>query len=206
MITLEELSKIIPTNKNKQKWYNIITENLPKYQINTDKRISAFLSQCSHESGEFTVLKENFNYRWQRLRVIYSKYFPTDEIAKLYAAKPNKKEAIANRVYASRMGNGTESSGDGYRYCGRGLIQLTGKENYSKFANAINMTLEQVSNYLETPEGALHSACWFWKTHNLNELADVEDLVRITEIINGGHNGLEERINKYHEILQIIKK
>lgn len=206
MITLQELTQIIPKNKDIEKWYDIFTEKLLKYEINTDKRISSFISQCAYESDDFTILKENFNYRWQRLRVVFPKYFPTDDIAKLYASKSNKKEAIPNRVYANRMENGPEESGDGYRYCGRGIIQLTGKHNYTKFANAINMPLEQVPNYLETPEGALHSACWFWKINNLNELADVENHIRITEIINGGYNGLQNRIDKYNEILKIIKK
>jgi putative chitinase len=117
---------------------------------------------------------------------------------------PNKQEAIANRIYASRMGNGDEASGDGFRYCGRGLIQLTGKENYSWFAASLEMPVEDVPEYLSTFEGALQSACWFWETNNLNQWADKGDILTLTKRINGGTIGLEDRIKHYNHALHVL--
>lgn len=204
-LTLEQLRKILPGNTNVEQWHAALSEILPRYEIDTPERMAAFIAQCAHESAGFRVLKENLNYRWQTLRKVFPKYFPTDEIAQRYASLPNKQEAIANRVYGNRMGNGPESSGDGFRYCGRGLIQLTGKQNYTKFAESIGITVEEASEYLQTFEGAVESACWFWKTNNLNRFADVEDLVTMTKRINGGTNGLEDRIKHYHHALAILQ-
>jgi putative chitinase len=162
------------------------------------------LAQCAHESGEFLFLKENLNYKAASLRKVFPKYFPTDELANQYASKPNKAEAIANRVYASRMGNGDEQSGDGYRYCGRGLIQLTGKDNYTFFAGSLGISVEEASEYLQTFEGATQSACWFWETNNLNALADKGDIVTMTKRINGGTIGLEDRIKHYEHALHVF--
>ena len=128
--TKEHLQQLLPKNPYIDYWYNALMQLFPDYEIDTEKRIAAFIAQCAHESANFMVLRENLNYRWQTLRKIFPKYFPTDELAQEYASKPNKQEAIANRVYANRMGNGPEESGDGYRYSGKGLIQLTGKDNY----------------------------------------------------------------------------
>jgi putative chitinase len=166
--------------------------------------MAAFLAQCSHESGGFTALKENLNYKPATLRKIFGKYFPTDELANEYCNRPNKQEAIANRVYANRMGNGSESSGDGYRYCGRGLIQLTGKDNYFWFAASIGISVEEASEYLQTFEGAAQSACWFWETNKLNQLADVGDILTLTKRINGGTIGLEDRKAHYAHALQVL--
>jgi putative chitinase len=149
------------------------------YEINTPQRIAAFIAQCAHESGGFVALKENLNYKAATLRKIFGKYFPNDEIANQYASLPNKQEAIANKVYANRMGNGDEASGDGFRYCGRGLIQLTGKSNYQSFADSLEMNVEDVPEYLQTFEGAAQSACWFWETNNLNQWADKEDILTL---------------------------
>ena len=128
-LTKAQLKQLLPKNPYIDQWYGALSQLLPDYEINTPQRIAAFIAQCSHESAGFTALRENLNYRWQSLRKIFPKYFPTDELAQEYANKPNKQEAIANRVYANRMGNGPESSGDGWRFCGRGLIQLTGRDN-----------------------------------------------------------------------------
>jgi putative chitinase len=149
-------------------------------------------------------LKENLNYRAASLRKIFPKYFPTDELANQYAALPNKAEAIANRIYANRMGNGPEESGDGFRYCGRGLIQLTGRNNYESFADSIESTPEEVSQYLETFEGAVQSACWFWETNNLNQFADTDDIKTMTRRINGGFIGLEDRIKHYEHAKHVF--
>ena len=200
----EEMLDACLNNKNISDWYNALIDVLPKYDITTPTRVAAFLAQCAHESNQFNVLKENLNYKWESLRRVFPKYFPTDELAKQYASKPNKQAAIANRVYANRMGNGPESSGDGWRYCGRGLIQWTGKNNYQAFADSIEMDISEVPDYLGTFEGAVQSACWFWDKNNLNEYADAGDIVTMTKRINGGTIGLEDRKHHYYNILDIL--
>lgn len=202
--TKEQLSQIIPGNPYVDQWFHALEEILPEYDINTPQRVAAFVAQCAHESGGFRALKENLNYRAETLRKIFPKYFPTDEIAKQYASMPNKQEAIANKVYANRMGNGDEASGDGYRYCGRGLIQLTGKDNYSWFAASLEIPVEEASEYLQSFEGAVQSACWFWETNNLNAQADAGDIKLMTKKINGGYIGLEDRIKHYNHALHVF--
>lgn len=203
-LSLEQVEQLLPNNPYCQQWYEAMSKLLPEYEIDTPERIAAFVAQCSHESSGFTALKENLNYRWQTLRKVFPKYFPTDELAQRYASLPNKQEAIANRVYANRMGNGPEESGDGFRYCGRGLIQLTGKENYSWFAASIDIPVEEASEYLQTFEGAVQSACWFWETNNLNRFADSGDMKGLTKAINGGYLGLDDRINHYNHALDVL--
>jgi putative chitinase len=203
-LTKEQLKQLLPKNPYIDHWYDALSILLPDYEINTPQRIAAFIAQCSHESGGFTALKENLNYKPATLRKLFGKYFPTDALAEEYCAKPNKQEAIANRVYASRMGNGDESSGDGYKYCGRGLIQLTGKSNYVAFADSLQISPEEASQYLATFEGAAQSACWFWETNNLNQWADKGDIVTLTKKINGGTIGLEDRIKHYEHALHVL--
>ena len=199
--TKEQLQSIIGNNPNLDGWHEALSNVLPEYEINTPERVAAFIAQCTHESGGFKRLKENLNYKWESLRKVFPKYFPTDELAQEYA---HKQEQIANRVYGGRMGNGDESSGDGFRYCGRGLIQLTGKNNYTKFAESIGMVVEEVPTLLETFEGAVKSACWFWKTNNLNQFADAGDILTMTKRINGGTIGLEDRIKHYNHALEVF--
>ena len=165
----------------------------------TPIRAAHFFAQTSHESGGFTVFTENLNYSAQGLQNIFGKYFP-GTLEESYARNPEK---IANRVYANRMGNGPESSGDGYRYCGRGLIQLTGKSNYQDFADSIDSNINEMTEYLSTFEGAVQSACWFWENKNLNSLADINDMKTITKIINGGLNGFDDRIHWYNLAMKI---
>jgi putative chitinase len=203
-LTLDQLRQLIPKNPYVQQWHNALTQLLPDYEINTTQRIAAFIAQCAHESAGFTALKENLNYKAATLRKIFPKYFPTDELAQQYASMPNKQEAIANKVYGNRMGNGPESSGDGYRFCGRGLIQLTGRENYSWFAASLGISVEEASEYLETFEGAAQSACWFWETNKLNQWADAGDILMLTKRINGGTIGLEDRIKHYNHALHVL--
>ena len=203
-LTKEQLNKLLPKNPYIDYWFNALSKLLPDYEINTSQRIAAFIAQCAHESGGFRVLKENLNHRPATLRKIFPKYFPDDAIANEYCSRPNKQEAIANRVYANRMGNGPEESGDGYRYCGRGLIQLTGKENYSWFAASLSISVEEAAQYLETFEGAAQSACWFWETNNLNQWADKGDIVTLTKRINGGTIGLDDRIKHYEHALHVL--
>jgi putative chitinase len=204
LITIQQLKQLLPNNQYVETWHAALIQLLPSYEINTPERIAAFIAQCAHESANFTILKENLNYRWETLRRIFPNHFPTDAIAKDYASRPNKQEAIANRAYANRMGNGPEESGDGYRYCGRGLIQLTGRDNYAWFAASLGITPQEASEYLETFEGAAQSACWFWETNNLNQWADAKDIKELTRRINGGYNGLEDRIKHYNHALHVL--
>lgn len=200
-LKLEQLQQIIPKNQYTQYWYTALQQLLPDYQIDTPQRLAAFLAQCAHESGNFVFVKENLNYRWQSLRKVFPKYFPTDALAQQYEKQP---ELIANRVYANRMGNGPEESGDGWRYCGRGLIQVTGRDNYSWFAASLDISPEEASEYMETFEGAAQSACWFWETNNLNQWADRGDILTLTKRINGGTIGLEDRQKHYNHALHIF--
>ena len=203
-ITLQQLQQLIPKNPYVKQWHNALSQLLPDYEINTAERIAAFVAQCAHESGGFTALKENLNYKAATLRKIFPKYFPDDATAAHYANLPNKQEAIANKVYANRMGNGSEESGDGFRFCGRGLIQLTGRDNYSWFAASLSITVEEASEYLQTFEGAAQSACWFWETNSLNRWADAGDILTLTKKINGGTIGLEDRKKHYEHALHVL--
>jgi putative chitinase len=200
----EHLQSLIGNNPYLDYWYDAMVQILPEYEINTPQRVASWLAQTAHESGYFKFLKENLNYRATSLRKVFGKYFPTDEMAQDYASRPNKQEAIANRVYANRMGNGDEASGDGFRYLGRGLIQLTGKNNYTLFAASIDTPLEEIPEYLQTFEGAVQSACWFWDQNNLNRFADSGDIVTMSKRINGGTIGMEDRIMKYEKCLKLF--
>jgi len=165
------------------------------------KRTAAFLAQIAHESGGFNFTKENLNYNARALQTVFKKYYPTDKDAILHERKP---EQIANRVYANRMGNGDEQSGDGWRYRGRGLIQLTGKENYTNFAKYIQKSIDDTIKYLETPEGAVASAIWFWDKNKLNDFCDRDDFVGLTKRINGGTIGLADRQHHYDIAIKLL--
>ena len=204
MITQEQLKQLLPKNPYISHWHKALEQLFPDYEINTPQRMAAFIAQCAHESGSFMFLTENLNYRWQSLRKVFPKYFPTDELAQDYANRPNKQEAIANRIYASRMGNGPEESGDGYRFRGRGLIQLTGRHNYTWFAASLEISPEEATEYLTTFEGAAQSACWFWETNKLNQWADKGDILTLTKRINGGTIGLDDRIKHYEHALHVL--
>jgi putative chitinase len=199
--TKQQLKEMIPKNPYVDQWFEAISEILPEYEITTPQRVAAFLAQCAHESGGFVFLKENLNYKAASLRRVFPKYFPDDAIAAQYAGKG---EMIANRVYANRMGNGDEASGDGWRYCGRGLIQLTGKNNYTFFAGSLDIPVEEASEYLQTFEGAVQSACFFWEQNKLNQWADAGDILTLTKRINGGTIGLEDRQKHYQHALHIF--
>ena len=184
-----------------EQWYDALCQILPDYEIDTPQRMAAFLAQTAHESGGYRAIKENLNYRAVTLRKVFPKYFPTDESAAQYAGKP---EMIANKVYGNRMGNGDESSGDGYRYCGRGLIQLTGKDNYTRYAQSLEISVEEASEHLTTFEGCVQSAAWFWENNNLNQWADKGDILTLTKRINGGTIGLEDRIKHYNHAVHVL--
>jgi putative chitinase len=203
-ITVDQLRQIIPNNPYVDHWCEALNKILPDYEIDTPQRVAAFLAQCAHESGGFTALHENLNYRAETLCKVFPKYFHDAATAQQYASQPNKQELIANRVYANRMGNGDEASGDGFKYCGRGLIQLTGKQNYTRFAESIETPLDQIPEFLQTFEGAIQSACWFWESNNLNQYADSGDILTMTKRINGGTIGLEDRKKHYEHALHIF--
>jgi putative chitinase len=204
MLTLSQLKQLLPKNPYVEHWHHALFQLLPDYDINTPNRIAAFVAQCAHESGGFMVLKENLNYKAATLRKIFPKYFPNDQIAQEYASKPNKQVAIASKVYANRMGNGDEASQEGYKFCGRGLIQLTGRSNYQAFADSLEMSIDDVPEYLATFEGAAQSACWFWETNKLNQWADAGDILTLTKRINGGTIGLEDRKKHYDHALHVL--
>lgn len=193
-ITLDALKKI---NGQKDSKYmaevaGCINSVLTKYEINTPLRASHFLAQVMHESAGFGVMTENLNYSADGLLKIFPKYFNADNAAS-HARNP---QMIANRVYCNRLGNGDTASGDGWNYRGRGFIQLTGKDNYSKFALSVGKSLADTVKYLETVEGALASAAWFWKTRNINAKADADDVTGVTKLVNGGTIGLDDRKHK----------
>ena len=200
ILTKDQLKQMVK-NPYINQWYEALDQLLDDYEINTPLRVAHFVAQCAHESGNFVFIKENLNYKAASLQKIFSKYFPTAELAAQYANKP---ERIANRVYANRMGNGDEASGDGFRYCGRGLIQLTGKDNYTFFAGSLDISVEEASEYLATFEGSAQSACWFWEQNKLNRFADANDTKGLTRAINGGYIGLEDRMKHTEHALHVL--
>ncbi len=210
MITLAQFKKFAPNSRYQQQWYDTLfgpqTEFggkslLDEYQINTPKRVAAFLAQCGHESGGFVFVTENLNYSASGLMRVFPKYFPTQDLAKQYERNPKK---IASRVYANRMGNGDEASAEGFKFRGRGILQLTGKDNYFWFGASLDLTPEQASEYLETFEGAAQSACWFWETNKLNKFVDGNDFKGLTRAINGGYIGLADREHHYEIALAML--
>jgi len=200
--SLAKCQAILQNNAYSEHWHEALCKILPDYDINTPERVACFLGQTMVESAGYTAIIENLNYRPETLMKVWPHYFPSMEVAQQYAHHP---EQIANRAYANRMGNGPEESGDGWKFCGRGLIQLTGKSNYEKFAESIDTPLEDVPEFLTTFEGCVQSACWFWEANNLNALADNGDVLGLTKKINGGTLGLAERQQhtaNAHQVLQ----
>lgn len=202
--TKEQLEEIIPSNPHIGVWYDSLVNVLPEYGITSVLRVAAFLAQTAHESGGYTAISENLNYSADGLNSVFPKYFknavpPVD--ANAYARNPEK---IANRVYANRMNNGDEASGDGWKYRGRGLIQLTGKHNYTGMAMSFNGSVDEVVDYLGTTDGCIKSACWFWDTNNLNTYADSGDMETLTRRINGGTKGMEDRMDHYERALAVF--
>jgi len=202
MLTPELLKQCLPESSDEsvQLYAHAIESACEEFEINTPQRLAAFLAQICHESGNLKSVRENLNYSSDGLQAVFPKYFNVAD-AKKYHRNP---ENIANRVYANRMGNGSEESGDGWKYCGRGLIQLTGKTNYDLCGAELGFDLINDPSYLQTPEGAARSAAWFWKKNRLNELADTGDMKSITKRINGGYIGLENRINHYEHAKVVL--
>ena len=180
---------------------NGINDSISKFQINTTLRMQHFLAQVFHESSNLQLLQENLNYSANGLLGVFHKYFLTEDVAKQYERQPDK---IANHVYANRMGNGDEASGDGSKYKGRGAIQLTGKDNYELLSKATGVDFLTHPEFLEEPKYAILSAAWFWSRNGFNELADKNDIETITKKINGGLLGLDDRKAKFEKIKTII--
>lgn len=195
-LTETNLAQMLPRNKDIGHLLEIFNDLFPKYDITNTNRIAGFLAQCGHESADFTVLKENLNYSAEGLDKVFPKYFKNvGRNAQEYHRQPEK---IANIVYANRMGNGDTDSGDGWKFRGRGAIQITGRDNYTRLAKYIGMSLDETVVYIETLRGAIESACWFWKANKINDTCDNDDIVLMTKKVNGGTNGLEERKKHYN--------
>ena len=202
--TKDHLAEIIEANPDD--WYDALCELLPKYGITTERRVAHFLSQCAHESGGFKRLEENLNYSAKALRAVFGRYFgdAPKRDADEYHRQP---EMIANYVYMDefrkyKMGNVNE--GDGWLFRGRGLKQLTGRENYTRFGKSVGMSAEEAADYVATPAGAIESACWFWDANNLNDIADGDDVKKMTKKINGGTIGLEDRQWRYTHAMKVL--
>jgi putative chitinase len=197
-LSKENFITILRGNPSASEWADAALVILPEYEINTPQRVAGFFAQCGHESMNFRVLEENLNYTAEALDRVFPKYF-SKVSSKDFAKQPEK---IANLVYGNRMGN--VNSGDGYLFRGRGPIQLTGRDNYTSFGESIGLSPEQVIDYIQTKEGALKSACWYWKTRNINLACDANDIVKMTKLVNGGTHGLEDRKKRYISALQIL--
>ena len=183
-------------------WYEAMLEILPLWEVNTIERVAMFIAQCGHESAGFRVLTENLNYSAKALNTIFPKYFRrAGRDANDYHRQPEK---IANVIYANRMDNGDSDSGDGWRFRGGGILQLTGRYNYTQFAKAMEMTAEEAVDYVRTKKGALDSACWFWDTNNINKWCDDMDVVGATKRINGGTIGLDDRKKHYLHAMDVL--
>lgn len=204
--TKEHLAELIPGNTKVDFWFDAMCEILPKYGITTPRRVAHFISQCAHESNNFKSLEENLNYSEKSLLAVFGRYFgPAPKAnAAQYARNP---EMIANRVYNDefrkyKMGN--TKPGDGWLFRGRGLKQLTGRENYTNFGKSIGMTGEQAAEYVGTEKGAIESAAWFWNNKKLNPIADTDDVTKMTKIINGGNIGLADRQSRYSKAMSVL--
>jgi putative chitinase len=198
-IDVQKFKKLFPSCAESDKFCNLLDNLLPAAGINTKERVNMFLAQCGHESAGFSRFTEGLNYSAKGLRATFPKYFPDDATAVKYA---RQKEKIANKVYANRMGNSPESSGDGWKYRGRGMIMITGKDNYIAFSKDMNIDAVNNPDLLAIDLSvAIKSAIWFWNKNNLNRYADAKDILGATKKINGGTNGLEDRKKHYNELM-----
>lgn len=202
-LTEAQVKEILPSNAEYKAWTVLLNKFLPKYGITSDIRVAMFISQCSHESNQFKVLKENLNYSAQSLQTTFKKYFPNAIIAEQYARKPEK---IANYIYKNRMNNGNETSGDGWKFRGKGLIMLTGRANVTAFALSIRKSVDETSLYLESKEGALCGSLFWWEENQLNSFADAKDIRGASIRVNGGTIGLSHREAEYKRISAILSR
>jgi len=205
MVTIDLLTHLCPRTHRPilESYVEPLNTVAEYYEMNVNiARLAGFIAQCAHESGGFVATVENLNYSPKGLMATFKKYFPTEDIANQYA---HQQEKIANRVYANRMHNGDEASGDGFKFRGRGLIQLTGRDNYTKFANDLGISLDDTVEYMSTSNGATASAGWFWDNNKLNQYCDSGDFVTLTKRINGGTIGLEERKHNFDIAMQFLQ-
>ena len=200
-LTIDVLKACLPQAKPERlnMFLEGLNETFEHFEINTPARQAMFIAQTAHESGNFSAVEENLNYQAKALMAFWPKKFAG--VADDYARKPEK---IANRAYCDRMGNGNEASGEGYKYRGRGLIQLTGKDNYTFFAGSLGIPVEEAAAYMSTFEGAAQSACFFWEQNKLNRFADANDVKGLTKAINGGFIGLDDRIKHTEHALHVL--
>ena len=182
-------------------WVDALNETFARFNITTNNQKAMFIGQCSHECGNFRTLEENLNYRAETLMKLWPKRFPSLEFAKQYEKNPKK---IANSVYASRMGNRDEASGDGYRFRGRGALQCTGHSTYFHAGKALGVDFVMQPDLVATPKYAALTAGWFWDTHKLNPPSDALDYTKVTKIINGGTIGLDDRIKHVQHALAVL--
>lgn len=196
-----QCAKIVPKNKDIDNLVIALNEIFPKYEINTINRIAGFLAQCGHESADFTHLEEDLHYSAIRLCQVFPSLF-NKENSIAYDMNPEK---IGNKIYGSRLGNGSEATGDGYKFRGRGAIQLTGRYNYTVFGGTIELSPDSTIIYLQTLKGAIESACWYWKRNNINSFCDADDITGMTKKINGGSVGLVDRTTRYELAKGILK-
>jgi len=203
--TEHSLSKIFPTLPDISDWYQVLSNTLPINNITTIQQVAEFLAQTAYESANYTRLIENMNYSAAALRSVFPHYFPTTAAALQYARQPQK---IANLVYGSRMGNGPPESGEGWKYRGRGILQLTGKDNYAKASHDIYQDDRLVTNpdLVCEKQAAVETACWFWDNRSLNDLIDAGNLMEVTHRINGGYNGAAARTANYNNFLAILQQ
>ena len=198
---VEQVAELLP-RVNSILWHDAMERVLPKWDIDTIDRVAGFIAQTSHESAGYSVLTENLNYSASARDKIFPKYFKrAGRDAKDYHRQPEK---IANVIYANRMDNGDTDSGDGWRFRGGGILQLTGRHNYTQFGKAEDKTAEEATEFVRSPIGALASACWFWNTNNINKYCDAQDITGMTKRINGGTIGLEDRKKHYAHALEVL--
>ena len=182
-------------------WVDALNETFSRFNITTNNQKAMFIGQCGHECGNFRILEENLNYKAATLMRLWPRRFPTLEKANEYSGNAKK---IANSVYSLRMGNRDETSGDGYRFRGRGCIQLTGHSNYFHAGKALGVDFVMEPDLVATPKFAALTAGWFWSTHNCNAPADALDFTKVTKIINGGTIGLDDRIKHTQQALAVL--
>jgi putative chitinase len=198
MVNAEQLAKL----HIGEQWVDALNETFNRFGINTPNQQAAFIGQCGHECGNFRILEENLNYRAETLCKLWPKRFPTLEFAKQYERQPRK---IANSVYSNRMGNRDEASGDGFRFRGRGCIQLTGHSSYFHAGKALGVDFVMQPELVASPKYAALTAGWFWSTHGCNEIAERGDWTQLTKKINGGTIGLDDRIKHTNHALEVLR-
>jgi putative chitinase len=197
MVTANQLQQLHIADK----WVEPLNETFNRFGILTPRQQAAFIGQCGHECGNFKILEENLNYKAATLMRLWPKRFPTIEFANQYAGNPKK---IANMVYANRMGNRDEASGDGFRFRGRGCIQTTGSANYFHAGKALGVDFIMEPDLVATPQYAALTAGYFWSTHGCNALAEAADWVKLTKKINGGTIGLDDRVKHTTHALAVL--